>query len=387
LLDLSLPDSFGTATVQSVVAAFPQIPVVVFTSSDDDELAIMLLEAGAQDYLVKGQFDRYALKRALRYASVRSRLEGNLRLFESALNSAADGVEITDSAGYIQWVNQAFLQMTGYTGAEVIGHTPGEVLKSGGHDQAFYQQMWATILSGNVWRGEVVNRRKDGRLYNEMLSIAPVIDATGVPRNYIAIKQDITERKRFEQRLVQSEQRLELALATSGLATWDLDIPSGNAVTDARWFEIMGYSPDDNLSNLASWAKMTARQPWRNSLPTSRGTCPAWNTNTVFATRMAIGYGYSLAERLSAGMLTAILRVSSAPILTLATSSTFGRMAPTCCAAFSRSFAMQESDPVNTVKPQEKSVMQRLHPSFLIGRCKYSSWLPPDAPLSKLPSV
>jgi PAS domain S-box-containing protein len=256
LLDLSLPDSFGTATVQSVVAAFPQIPVVVFTSSDDDNLAITSLEAGAQDYLVKGQFDRYALKRALRYASIRSRMEGNLRLFESALNSAADGVEITDSAGYIQWVNQAFLQMTGYTGAEVIGHTPGEVLKSGVHDQAFYQQMWATILSGNVWRGEVVNRRKDGSLYNEMLSIAPVIGANGVPLNFVAIKQDITERKRFEQRLVQSEQRLELALAATGLATWDLDIPSGNAVTDARWFEIMGYAPEDNLNNLASWAKL-----------------------------------------------------------------------------------------------------------------------------------
>ncbi len=256
LLDLSLPDSFGTATVQSVVAAFPQIPVVVFTSSDDDDLAITSLEAGAQDYLVKGQFDRHALKRALRYASVRRQMDQSLRLFQSALNSAADGVEITDSAGYIQWVNQAFLQMTGYTRAEVIGHTPGELLKSGVHDQAFYQQMWATILSGNVWRGEVVNRRKDGSLYNEMLSIAPVIDATGVTRNFVAIKQDITERKCFEQRLVQSEQRLELALAASGLATWDLDIPSGNAVTDARWFEIMGYSPEDNLNNLASWAKL-----------------------------------------------------------------------------------------------------------------------------------
>lgn len=256
LLDLSLPDSFGTATVQSVVAAFPQIPVVVFTSSDDDDLAVTSLEAGAQDYLVKGQFDRHALKRALRYASVRSQMDQSLRLFESALNSAADGVEITDSAGYIQWVNQAFLQMTGYTGAEVIGHTPGELLKSGVHDQAFYQQMWETLLSGKVWRGEIINRRKDGSLYDEMLSIAPVIGSNGAPRNYVAIKQDITERKRFEQRLVQSEQRLELALAASGLASWDLDIPSGNAVTDARWFEIMGYSPDENLNNLASWAKL-----------------------------------------------------------------------------------------------------------------------------------
>lgn len=256
LLDLSLPDSFGAATVESVFAAFPQIPIVVFTISDDDDLAIMSLKAGAQDYLVKGQFDRHSLKRALRNASIRRRIEQNLRLFESALHSAADGVEITDSAGCIQWVNQAFTEMTGYSTSEVIGHTPGELIKSGVHNQAFYQQMWETILSGKVWRSEIINRRKDGSLYDEMLSIAPVIDASGVPKNYVAIKQDISERKRFEQRLIQSEQRLELALGASGLGMWDLDIPSGTAVTDSRWFEIIGYSPDDNLSNLDSWRSL-----------------------------------------------------------------------------------------------------------------------------------
>ncbi len=256
LLDLSLPDSFGTATVASVFAAFPQVPIVVFTSSDDDDLAITALEAGAQDYLVKGQFDFLALKRALRYASVRGRMERKLRLFDSALNSAADGVEITDSTGCIQWVNQAFTQMTGYSVAEVIGHTPGELLKSGVHDRAFYQEMWETILSGKVWRGEVVNRRKDGSLYDEVLSIAPVTDTNGVPQNFVAIKQDITERKRYEQQIIQSEQRLEFALRASGLGMWDLDIPSGTAVTDAHWLEMLGYSPDDNLNNLASWAKL-----------------------------------------------------------------------------------------------------------------------------------
>jgi PAS domain S-box-containing protein len=255
LLDLSLPDSFGLATLKSMVAALPDVPVIVFTCSDDDDLAILSLENGAQDYLVKGQFDRHALKRALRYASVRRQMEQNLRLFKSALNSAADGVEITDSAGRIEWVNAAFIQVTGYTLDEVIGHTPGELLKSGVHDAAFYRQMWETILSGNVWRGEVVNRRKDGSLYDEMLAIAPVVDADGVIRHFVATKQNITERKAIEQRLLQNEQRLELALASSDVGMWDLDLASGVAVTNARWHEILGYSAEDNAS-LAEWEKL-----------------------------------------------------------------------------------------------------------------------------------
>jgi PAS domain S-box-containing protein len=256
LLDLSLPDSFGTATLESVVAALPGVPVVIFTHSDDDAMAITALENGAQDYLVKGQLDRYALKRTLRNVTVRRRMEQNLRLFESALNSAADGVEITDADGRIEWVNQAFTQMTGYTAADVIGHTPGELLRSGVQDQAFYQQMWETILSGNVWRGEVVNRRRDGSLYDEMLSIAPVATAGGSIRNFVAIKQDISERKLIEQRLTQSEQRLELALASSDLGMWDLDISSGNEVTNVRWHEIIGYSPAGTPDNLADWEKL-----------------------------------------------------------------------------------------------------------------------------------
>jgi PAS domain S-box-containing protein len=146
--------------------------------------------------------------------------------------------------------------MTGYTAADVIGHTPGELLRSGVQDQAFYQQMWETILSGNVWRGEVVNRRRDGSLYDEMLSIAPVATAGGSIRNFVAIKQDISERKLIEQRLTQSEQRLELALASSDLGMWDLDISSGNEVTNVRWHEIIGYSPAGTPDNLADWEKL-----------------------------------------------------------------------------------------------------------------------------------
>jgi len=198
LLDLSLPDSAGLDTVQAMRAALPGVPIVVLTGHDDSALAVAALQAGAQDYLVKGQFDHDALGRAVRNALVREALESRLRLFEVALNSVANGIVITGPSGHIEWVNPAFTQLTGFSLEEALGRNPGELVKSGQHDVAFYQEMWQTVLSGQTWHGEIVNRRKDGTLYDEALVIAPVIDADGMTRHFVAIMRDITEGKQAE---------------------------------------------------------------------------------------------------------------------------------------------------------------------------------------------
>jgi len=179
----------------------PDVPIIVLTGRDDHQLAEAALRAGAQDYLVKGQFEHDALGRAIRHALVRQRLESRLRLFEAALNSAANGIVITDVNAAIEWANPAFTAMTGRTLAEAVGRTPGEVLKSGRQDAAFYQRMWATILAGQVWSGELVNRRKDGSVYDEALTISPVTDMNGRIQHFVAIKQDISERKVTEERV------------------------------------------------------------------------------------------------------------------------------------------------------------------------------------------
>ena len=201
LLDLSLPDSAGIATVHAMRAALPGVPIVVLTGYDDNTLAAAALQAGAQDYLVKGQFEHNALGRAVRHALVREILESRLRLFEVALNSVANGIVITDIHAHIQWVNPAFTQLTGFSLEEVLGRRPGELLKSGKHDPAFYRGMWETILSGQTWHGEIVNRRKDCSLYDEALIIAPVAGGDGTIRYFVAIMQDITERKKAEEQI------------------------------------------------------------------------------------------------------------------------------------------------------------------------------------------
>ncbi len=123
----------------------------------------------------------------------------NVRL-ATAIEQAAEGVLITDVDGAIQYVNPAFTRLTGYTRAEAVGQNP-RFLKSGGHDFQFYQELWQTISAGHIWHGEMVNRRKDGTLYTEDTTIAPVRDSAGAITNFIAIKQDVTERKRAEDAL------------------------------------------------------------------------------------------------------------------------------------------------------------------------------------------
>jgi two-component system NtrC family sensor kinase len=122
------------------------------------------------------------------------------RLSDLVLEAAANGIVITNRYGHIVWVNPAFTRLTGYSADDVAGKTPS-LLKSGRHGQAFYEKLWNTILNGNVWEGELINRRKDGSLYHEEMTITPVLDDQGRIQNFIAIKQDISRRKRDEEEL------------------------------------------------------------------------------------------------------------------------------------------------------------------------------------------
>jgi PAS domain S-box-containing protein len=127
----------------------------------------------------------------------RKKAEAQIQLQSSALIAAANAILITNCDGNIQWVNPAWMEMTGYTLEEVISQNP-RLLKSGVQDEAFYKNLWDTILAGKVWRSELVNKRKDGSLYTEEETITPLLGADGVITHFIAIKQDISERKRAE---------------------------------------------------------------------------------------------------------------------------------------------------------------------------------------------
>ena len=148
----------------------------------------------------------------------RKKVEEALHLQVSALKSAANSVVITDTQGVIQWVNPAFTKMTGYGFDEVVGKNP-RFLKSGRQKSALYENLWKTILSGKVWNGEIVNKRKDGTFYNEEMTITPVMTSDGKIRNFIAVKQDVTEHKNAEKRQKALESQLAQAQKLESLGT------------------------------------------------------------------------------------------------------------------------------------------------------------------------
>jgi diguanylate cyclase (GGDEF)-like protein/PAS domain S-box-containing protein len=144
----------------------------------------------------------------LRELSDRPAASENLRVQATALRAAANGIVITDRTGIIVWVNPAACQITGYANEELLGsHT--RLLKSGEHDREFYRALWSTVQRGETWSGTIVNRRRDGSLYHEEQTIAPVTDDEGEITHYIAIKQDVTEQRRVLR--VLGELHLELA--------------------------------------------------------------------------------------------------------------------------------------------------------------------------------
>lgn len=143
---------------------------------------------------------------------------GRLDILEAALEAAANSVMICDREARILWVNTAFTKMTGYAEREVLGQNP-RILKSGEHDTAFYQQLWSTVVSGQVWRGEITNRHKNGVAYVEEMTITPVRDEHGEIRHFIAIKQDVTWRKQAEEALLLTQ--IAVDRAADGLVWFD----------------------------------------------------------------------------------------------------------------------------------------------------------------------
>ncbi len=143
--------------------------------------------------------------------TVQKMAEAQLRLQSTALQAAANAVVITDRAGTIEWINPAFTTLTGYTATEALGRNPGDLLRSGRHDAAFFRHLWTTILAGQVWQSETINRRKDGSLYTEYQTITPVRAAQGAITHFIAIKEDITARKQAEARLREQAEVIDKA--------------------------------------------------------------------------------------------------------------------------------------------------------------------------------
>ncbi|MFO0877835.1 MAG: PAS domain S-box protein [Gemmataceae bacterium] len=147
----------------------------------------------------------------------RKRIEEETRRVNFALESSADGIVITDQQGVIHWVNPSMSRLSGYSRKELLGQSH-RLFRSGKHDETFYKNLWSTISEGSVWRGEIQNRRKNGEIHFEELTITPIRDVSGQVRQFVAIHQDISRQKLLEAQFHQSQKLEAVGRLCGGVA-------------------------------------------------------------------------------------------------------------------------------------------------------------------------
>ncbi len=224
LCDYKSGDGSALQLLHEVRKRRPSVPVIFLSDHVDQTALEAALQAGAGDLLPTSNLNESSVARSVRCAidvyckeRQRQKAEDTLRKLWRAVEHSADLVIITDRSGVIEYVNPAFEALTGYSREEVIGRTP-RILKSGQQVAGVYRELWQTILSGNVFRGVLVNRKKNGEIFFAEKTITPLRDAEGNITHFISNDRDITERRRLESQLQQAQKMDAIGKLAGGVA-------------------------------------------------------------------------------------------------------------------------------------------------------------------------
>jgi two-component system, NtrC family, sensor kinase len=213
IIDIRLPDISGIEVIRKIRIISPSTEFIYITAYASLDSAI---EAVRQEHVISYEtkpLDMDHLLSVLKQINKRKKAEEQIRKLTQAVEQSPVTVLITDTYGNIEYTNPKFTQLTGYTSEEVYLHNP-RILKSGRTPSAVYKELWETIKSGKEWRGKFCNKKKNGELYWEFAVISPVKNLEGVTTHFIAVKEDITERKCTEEALRRSEKNLNLIYDT-----------------------------------------------------------------------------------------------------------------------------------------------------------------------------
>ena len=219
LLDHRLPDMAGLDLLQTLARENITTPALMVTANGDEQLAARVLRAGVLDYVIKDPALNFLheLPRHVSESIIRHRLQQTNRLLSEALESARDGVVITNLQGQVIHVNQALERMTGWSRGELRTQTP-QALHRGTPSESHTDQVWKTVLGRQTWQGELVLKRRDGSLLDVSLAVSPILDARGQMTHCVGIYRDIEDRKYLEKQLLQAHKIQSLGTLAGGVA-------------------------------------------------------------------------------------------------------------------------------------------------------------------------
>jgi diguanylate cyclase (GGDEF)-like protein/PAS domain S-box-containing protein len=253
--DVVLTDfHLGDGNALDVLQLDLDLPVVVITGAGDEEIAVQAMRAGAYDYLTKDTERRYLkmVQVTIEKARRNHAAGRKARMLSQALASINDAIYVADLDDRLVFVNESFCATYGFTEAEALAMRSADLWTAPAAPEEL-QPSLAGDLPPAGERGECWHRRRDGSRFTALLSRSPIVDHRGKPLAAVGAVRDISERKRWELALRESEQRYALTAAGANDGLWDWDLRTGAVYFSARWKATLGYGEDELAPALESW--------------------------------------------------------------------------------------------------------------------------------------
>lgn len=256
LSDYNLPQFTGLDALEIAIEHAPNIPFILVTGHLSEELAADAIKSGTWDYVLKTNLLRLgpAIENSLKLKKEKDYNEKNkkdLTKLLTAVEQSSNSIIITDVDGNIEFTNAKFSLLTGYSASEMLGKNPN-ILKTDFHSTEVYTQLWQIISEGKTWSGEFRNKAKNGHLFWEQATITPIKNSEGTIVNYLAVKEDITELKKNEIILKESEHNLVEAQRIAKVGSFKLDLKTGSGIVSPNFYEIIEIDLNEELT-LENW--------------------------------------------------------------------------------------------------------------------------------------
>ena len=247
LSDNSMPQFIAAEALKITRQRSLYIPFILVTGTVSEEYAANIIKQGADDYILKDRMTR--LPAAIKAALTQRRALKEITDYRYALEQSAI-VAITDQKGIIVYANDNFCKISKYAAEELIGQDH-RIINSGYHSGSYIRDLWVTIANGKIWRGEFRNKAKDGSFYWVDTTIVPFLNGNGKPYQYLAIRTDITEKKKAEEDLRKSEIRLKEAQTIAHISNWEIDLVQNTHILSDEFYRIFGINRTEVATSAA----------------------------------------------------------------------------------------------------------------------------------------